>query len=74
MQGADSAQNSQLSPEPVAHLAQNQLLPLLLERASVAAESSGGAVRLGQEVMGLSQTPSGCTVEVQSAKVSCCFC
>ena len=45
------------SPEGVAHLPQNRLLPMLLAHAST--PGAPGRVRFGHAVEGVRQTPSG---------------
>jgi hypothetical protein len=67
LQGQDSARMPGLSPEPVAHLSQHRLLPLLL--ASATAGDACGAVRFGQAVTGIAQAGSGLRVAVLDAEV-----
>ena len=54
-----------LSPEGVAHLPQNKLLPLLLNSAARA----GGQVLMDHKIVGLAQDASGVLLQVQSEKV-----
>jgi 2-polyprenyl-6-methoxyphenol hydroxylase-like FAD-dependent oxidoreductase len=52
----DSSRNDLYSPEPVAHLSQNRLLPLLSRR--VVEEAPGVELRMGHKVVGFRQSPS----------------
>jgi len=53
----DSSRNDLYSPEPVAHLSQNRLLPLLARR--VVEEAPGVELRMGHKVVGFRQSSSG---------------
>lgn len=50
-----TSRNDVYSPEPVAHLSQNRLLPLLARR--VAEEAPGVELRMGHKVVGFKQSP-----------------
>lgn len=65
----DSSRNDVYSPEPVAHLSQNRLLPLLARRV---VEAAGIELRMGHKVVGFKQaegqTHSGRSIEL---KIDC---
>ena len=68
VQGQQQPRMQHLSPEGVAHLSQNKLLPLLLQRALAANESN--SIRLGHAVDSVQQGQQGVSCSVASAEVS----
>ena len=68
MQGQQQPRMQHLSPEGVAHLSQNKLLPLLLQRALAANESN--SIRLGHAVDSVQQSQQGVSCNVASEEVS----
>ena len=69
MQGQQQPRMQHLSPEGVAHLSQNKLLPLLLHRALGANEPH--SIRLGHAVESVQQGQQGVSCRVATAEVSC---
>jgi hypothetical protein len=68
IQGQDGPRAHHISPEPVAHLSQHLVLPLLL-RSATAADACGG-VHFGHAVEALESTKDGTVrVEVRSSQV-----
>lgn len=57
-----------LSPEPVAHLSQHKLLPLLLHRAQQA--SGKASIRFGHRLQHFQQHPHGVTCTIKPLDVS----
>ena len=68
VQGQQQPRMQHLSPEGVAHLSQNKLLPLLLQRALGANEPH--SIRLGHAVQSVQQTQPGVSCRVDTAEVS----
>ena len=58
---------SNLSPEPVAHLSQHKLLPLLLQRAQATAGTD--SIRFGHRLQDFNQNSDGIHCHVQPLQV-----
>ena len=68
VQGQAGPRMHDLSPEPVAHLSQHKLLPLLLHRAHRA--SGLDSIRFGHSLRQFQQHPDGVSCIVQPLQVS----
>lgn len=68
LQGQTGPRMHDLSPEPVVHLSQHKLLPLMLHRA----HRRGGqdSIRFGHQLHHFQQSPDGVTCTVQPSQVS----
>ena len=67
MQGQASPRTHDISPEPVAHLSQHRLVPMLLSHA--ASNAVGSAVRFDHTVTGVTQTCHTVTVATRTSQV-----
>ena len=70
LQGQTGPRMHDLSPEPVVHLSQHKLLPLMLHRA----HRRGGrdSIRFGHQLQCFQQSPDGVTCTVQPSQVFTC--
>jgi len=70
LQGQTGPRMHDLSPEPVVHLSQHKLLPLMLHRA----HKRGGqdSIRFGHQLQRFQQSPDGVTCTVQTSQVVIC--
>ena len=59
-----------MSPEPVAHLSQHRLLPLLLSSTSAPEASVCDSVRFGQHVSAVTQSGSSVQITVSDMQVT----
>ena len=69
LQGQTGPRMHGLSPEPVVHLSQHKLLPLMLQRAL--STNGPDSIRLGHQLHSLQQSPQGVTCHVQPLQVYC---
>ena len=67
LQGQAGPRMHNLSPEPVAHLSQHKLLPLLLHRAQAAAGPD--SIRFGHQLQDFQQTANGIHCRIQPRQV-----
>ena len=70
LQGQTTPYMPDISPEPVAHLAQHRLLPLMAQRA---AADPGVTLRMGHRVSQFEQSDEGVKVTVEGPQVRTSF-
>ena len=68
-QGQGSPRTPGVSPEPVAHLSQHRLLPLLLSSAAGPQANACGSVRFGQRVSAVTQNASSVLITASDMQV-----
>jgi len=70
VQGQIGPRMHDLSPEPVVHLSQHKLLPLMLHRAH--RRCGQDSIRFGHQLQRFQQSPDGVTCTVQTSQVVIC--
>ncbi len=68
LQGQTGPRMHDLSPEPVVHLSQHKLLPLMLHRAH--RRDGQDSIRFGHQLHHFQQSPDGVICTVQPSQVS----